>query len=117
MRSRATCATIASIWRETGRVFVATSGATSIDLGRSGLDRNGPRRGRRDRLLRAMSTPPAGKSLRDLAGALDERLHHGTKGSIFQRHDPHGILVDGQFDWERFERISFAVRPDDGAGQ
>src|SRR5262245_54559742 len=60
---------------------------------------------------------PAGKCLRDLAGTLDEQLHDRTKGTIFQRHDPHRVLVDGKFDWQHFERISLAVRPYDGVGK
>ena len=51
---------------------------------------------------------PAGKSLRNLAGALDERLHHRTQGPISQRHNRHRGL-NGQVDWELHERMGSAV--------
>ena len=51
---------------------------------------------------------PARKSLRDLAGTLDERLNHRAQGPISQCHNRHRGL-NGQVNWEFFERMGSAV--------
>src|SRR5262245_40819848 len=51
---------------------------------------------------------PARKSLRDLAHALDERLHHRTQGPISHRHNRYRGL-NAQINWELLERMGSAV--------
>src|SRR5215471_20899803 len=85
--------------------------AQSAQYADTGPGRGPARSSRASRYESALALArPAGKDLRDLAGTLDEQLHDRTKGSIFQRHDPHRISMDGQFDRKRFERISLAMR-------